>query len=126
MKNIQIIDAALNCAYSIYEVSEETFALLFPSEGQDVEFIEDFIARVGKKRAGELLTPLWPRRIDKRMVIGIHGTLFFELKHNRQYYPNKRETDFDDPTIQRSILFGSPSRSVRPRAPRLSRPRKTL
>ena len=48
MKNIQVVDGALNTGYWIYEVSEELFALLFPSPGQNVEFIEDFIERVGE------------------------------------------------------------------------------
>ena len=55
MKNIQIIDGANNCAYSICKASDETFSLIFPFLGQDIEFVEDFVKRVGEKKAGEIL-----------------------------------------------------------------------
>ena len=32
--NVQIIDGATNCTYSIYAFTDEQFALLFPEEGQ--------------------------------------------------------------------------------------------
>ena len=38
MKNIQIIDGAVNCVYDVFAASEEEFALIFP-ESQDVAFI---------------------------------------------------------------------------------------
>ncbi len=103
MKNIQVIDGATNCAYSIFEVTEETFSLLFPGRGQDIEFIDDIVARLGEEKAGEILAPVWEKRIEKRDVAGIHGTLFYELEFKKKYYPNKRESDFDDPDIQRGI-----------------------
>lgn len=115
VKNIQIIDGANNCTYSIYAVPDMTFDLLFPQEGQDIEFIKDFIARLGSARAGELLAPIWEHRVDKRGVAGIHGTLFFDLSHKREFCPNKRETDFDDPTIQRSRLIAGRLSSARSR-----------
>jgi hypothetical protein len=43
MKNIQVIDGAMNAAYAIFAVTDEEFSALFPGEGQDVEFIEDVI-----------------------------------------------------------------------------------
>jgi len=95
MKNIQVIDGADNCAYSIFAATNKTFAEIFPGKGQDVEFIDDFFARVGKKRAAELLKPLWKLRLEKPHVQGIHGTLFYQLEHKKKYYPNKREDDFD-------------------------------
>ncbi|HEV2804208.1 MAG TPA: hypothetical protein VGW57_04665 [Chthoniobacterales bacterium] len=52
MKNVQIIDGAINCAYSVYEMSDESFRVIFPAEGQDVEFIDDLIARMGEAKAG--------------------------------------------------------------------------
>ena len=41
MKNVQIIDAAQNCAYSIYAIPDDDFVKIFPQEGQDVEFDDD-------------------------------------------------------------------------------------
>jgi hypothetical protein len=46
MRNIQIIDGALNYSYSIYAVTEEDFfQFVFPDLSQDVEFIEDVMRR---------------------------------------------------------------------------------
>ncbi len=101
MKNIQVIDSALNCSFSIYAVADEDFAAIFPQEGQDAEFIEDLVARVGPRRAGQLVLEATSRnqRVDKRKVCGIHGTLFFGLPERKRWYPNKRETDLDDAEI---------------------------
>jgi len=95
VKNIQVVDGAPNCAYSIFAVSEKTFKAIFPGEGQDIEFVEDFIRRAGKRRAGELLNPVWQKRFEKKSVNGIHGTLFYELEIKKRFYPTKRETDLD-------------------------------
>jgi len=93
MKNIQVIDGADNCAYSVFQASDKTFKEIFPGKGQDIEFIDDFFDRVGKRRAAKLLQPLWKGYQDKRQISGIHGTLFYELKFKRKFYPTKREID---------------------------------
>lgn len=41
MKNIQIIDRALNCAYDIFEMSDDLYDYIFRG-GRDIAFIEDF------------------------------------------------------------------------------------
>jgi hypothetical protein len=33
--------------------------------------------------------------LEKRSVNGIHGTLFYELKDKKRFYPTKHETDLD-------------------------------
>lgn len=96
MKNIQVIDSAQNTTYSIYAVSERTFKLLFPEEGQDIEFAEDAIARMGTRRATPIFRRIWRRKLSKASVSGIHGTLFFELDYKREFYPRKREADSED------------------------------
>jgi hypothetical protein len=45
MKTVLVIDGAENCAYDCFEASDALFARIFPAEGQDVEFIEDYMAR---------------------------------------------------------------------------------
>jgi hypothetical protein len=95
LKNIQVIDGATNCAYSIFAVSDRAFKAIFPGNGQDIEFIEDFIRRAGQRKAGEILKPIWQHRIEKKNVTGIHGTLFYELKTKKRFYPTKHETDLD-------------------------------
>ena len=95
MKNIQVVDGATNCAYDIFAVSANTFKAIFPGDGQDIEFFEDFVRRVGEEKAGELLTPVWQNRVEKVDVSGINGTLFYELEVKKQFYPTKRESDLD-------------------------------
>lgn len=92
MKNVQVIDGAENCTYDIYAVPEDEFGEVFPND-TDIEFIEDFVSRVGEERASEILTPMWARRVDKKKVSGIHGTLFYELKRKAVYYPTKKESE---------------------------------
>jgi hypothetical protein len=95
MKNIQVIDDAVNARYAIYAVTDDEFALLFPGEGQDVEFIEDIVDRIGEDRTGDLMGPIWERVIQKPQVSGIHGTLFYGLAEKRKFYENKREPVID-------------------------------
>ncbi len=94
MKNILVIDGAKNCTYSIFQVSEKNFKVIFPNN-QNIEFIEDLIARIGKEKASKTLDSLWKNRIEKANAMGIHGTLFYELLFKKEYYPNKRESDLD-------------------------------
>ena len=91
MRNIQVIDGAENSEYAIYAVTDEDFALIFPAEGQNVEFIEDLIERLGEDKADEVFEHVWDRRVDKPDVIGIHGTLFYELLSKKKYYPTKND-----------------------------------
>ena len=41
MKNIQIIDAGENCTFSLFQATDEEFALLFPEPRQDIQYTED-------------------------------------------------------------------------------------
>jgi len=103
MKNIQVIDGAANCAFSVYHISEETFSAIFPGERQNIEFIDDLIVRLGERKAGQLLTPIWKHRVEKEDIVGLHGTLFFEMEFKKKFYPNKRESDLDDADLQKKI-----------------------
>lgn len=40
MKNIQIIDGAVNAAFDIFQATEHEFNLIFPSH-QDIAFIDE-------------------------------------------------------------------------------------
>jgi hypothetical protein len=100
LKNIQIIDGALNATFSVFQATEDEFAAIFPADGQNMEFIDDFIERVGDERAGQILKPVWDRPILKRDAQGIHGTLYYEYEARRQYLPvTKREVDWDHDAI---------------------------
>lgn len=93
MKNIQVITGYDNCTYSVYAVTDEEFRMLFPEAGQDVEFIEDVIDRVGDESLGLLMLPVWERPVSKPDVVGIHGTVFYQLDWKKKYYPTKRAAE---------------------------------
>lgn len=96
MKNIQIIDGAANATFSIFQATEEEFAVIFP-DGRDLEIAADLVERVGEEEADRLLTPLWKRPIMKRDAIGIHGTLIYDAEDRRHFLPeSRREVDWDE------------------------------
>ena len=74
MKNIQVIDGALNSVYDIFAATEEEFALIFPA-GQDVAFIDEVLAR-GPKNSLAAFGRIWERRLPKREAMGIHGLFY--------------------------------------------------
>jgi hypothetical protein len=91
--NIQVIDGALNCSYRIFAANTDDFKQIFPEEGQDIEFVEDFIKRIGKRKATSILKRIWKMPVSKKGVEGIHGTLFYELEYKKEFYPTKREDE---------------------------------
>jgi hypothetical protein len=93
MKNVQVIDGANNCTYSIFVLTDEEFKIIFPADGQDIEFIEDVVTRIGDKRTAEILDPVWKRLVKKPDVRGIHGTLFYQLTNKKKYYPAKKDSE---------------------------------
>jgi len=93
MKNIQIIDAALNCSYDIFEVSNEQYRVIFPTSN-DIAFIEDVIAKLGEESADILFYNIWKLKPQKKECVnGIHGTLFIDLLYKKKYYPNNKQSD---------------------------------
>ncbi len=96
MKNIQVIDGANSSVYDIFAATDAEFALIFP-EGQDVAFIEEVLERGPEKELDDVFTALWKRRIPKREAMGIHGILFYELDHKKQYYPTRRDEEAINP-----------------------------
>jgi len=107
MKNIQVIDTADNATYSIFQVTDEEFALIFPGHGQDLEMPEVVFKRLGQKQATDLFAAMWQRPILKSQVQGIHGTLFQDYFPKRRHFPtSKREIDRADVqlnTAQRAL-----------------------
>ena len=41
VKNIQVIDGAMNYTFSIFQATDEEFVLFFPEPGQEIQFAED-------------------------------------------------------------------------------------
>jgi hypothetical protein len=96
MKNIQVIDGAVNSVYDIFQATEEEFSLIFPS-GEDVAFIDEVYQRGPGKELAVAFERIWKRRIRKRDAMGIHGLLFFELDVKMKYYPTRRDEEAINP-----------------------------
>ena len=103
MKNVQIRDGADNATLSIFRATESEFSYLFPNLGQDIELVEDFIARHHESHVAEVLNNLWLRPIHKSKADGIHGTLFYNYADKRHHLPvSKREIDRDPSQINQA------------------------
>ena len=99
MKNILIIDGAMNATFSVFQSTQEEFEAIFP-DGRDMEFVEDLIERMGVGETGALLSPIWERPILKKDAQGIHGTLYYGWTDRRAYLPStKREVDWEESAI---------------------------
>lgn len=96
MKNIQIIDGALNCVYDIFAATDDEFALIFPA-GQNIGFIDEVLARGNAPALDDALNNIWRRRIPKINVNGIHGVLFYQNEHKKAYYPTRRDEEAVNP-----------------------------
>ncbi|MDP6041077.1 MAG: hypothetical protein QGG64_21180 [Candidatus Latescibacteria bacterium] len=72
MKNIVIIDGALNSRFEIYGVADDIFDQLFPSDIDEI-YLEDLDDELQDD------APFWNRvyenEIDRQNVQGIHGIL---------------------------------------------------
>ena len=86
MKNILIVDGAENCVYDIFRASDQCFDLIFGEE-TDIAFIEDLENRDNWAEISSFLNQIWSERIPKKIVKGIHGTIFYGLLNKKKYYP---------------------------------------
>ena len=102
MKNIQIIDSAVNATFSVFQATAEEFGAIFPDR-RDMELVEDLIDRLGEEAAGALLAPIWDRPILKRDALGIHDTLFYDNEDRRSHIPpSKREVNWDSGSVNQA------------------------
>jgi hypothetical protein len=72
--------------------------LLFSCE-KDISFIDEVICRgMGKeKELNVAFQNIFKRRVAKKDAMGIHGLLFYELKHKKGYYPTRRDEEAVNP-----------------------------
>src|SRR5260370_19633158 len=101
MKNVLIIDGAENCEYSIFDMRDDEFRAAFPGDRQNVEFIEDLVDRIGDDGVASLFKPVWRRKVKKPDVMGIHGTLFYQLYWKKKFYPTKNDQEMTPALGQR-------------------------
>ncbi|VVO28190.1 hypothetical protein [Pseudomonas fluorescens] len=96
MKNIQIIDGAMNCVYDIFSATEEEFETIFPFD-TNIAFIDEVYLSDDEAKLDELFNNIWRRPVPKSQAQGIHGILFYELEEKKIYYPNRRDEDAVNP-----------------------------
>lgn len=91
MKNIQIIDGAQNSVFEIYAIPDKLFSLIFP-KGTDVAFEKDLLKKFPQQ--DRRFKTLYKRRLDKKSIRGIHGTLCLALSaSDPKYFPTRREAE---------------------------------
>ena len=115
MKNVQVIDGARNCTYSIFAATDREFHRLFP-RGQDIAFIDEVTDRLGTAAIEPILTRLWKRPVMKASARGISGTLFYGLPGKKSLWPTRREVDVDPTAVneyQRKMFARATRRRTR-------------
>lgn len=106
MKNIQVIDGAVNATFNIFQATDDEFAAIFPGPGQDIEVVEDYCSRVGEDEARKTLSGIWERPIYKHDLQGIHGTLYYDWKEKARYLPeSRREIDRSGVNESERVLY---------------------
>ena len=100
VKNIQVIDGAVNAVYDIFSAPEDVFDLVF-LPGTDVAFIEEIAQRPDADRVVAALNTVWASRVPKAQAMGIHGVLFYDLLEKRQFYPTLRDEEAVNPNGSR-------------------------
>jgi hypothetical protein len=108
MRNIQVIDGAQNCTFSIFQATKAEFALLFPEPQQDIQYAEDLASLPRQVDVEAALAQIWERPIRKQNALGIHGTLFYELDRYKAWYREKREDAVTSSAVNQAQrrLFG--------------------
>ena len=79
MKNIQVIDGAVNSIFEVYEVDYCMFDEIF-ADGKDVVFFVDLqkYNDFTKEENVAFWEKFYSSKKDKKMIYGIHGTLHLE------------------------------------------------
>ena len=92
MKNVLVIDGAVNCVFDIFQATPLEFETIFPGD-TDIAFIDEVLTRHTEVEISTVFSQIWQRRIAKRDAIGIHGTLFYELQAKKDYYPTRKDEE---------------------------------
>lgn len=98
-KNLMIIDAAANCSFDVYKISDEEFRFIFADVGQELQFIDALVEMRGREKIREALKGVYNELyLNKALVEGIHGTLFYERPDRRELFPMLRWHENDTPS----------------------------
>jgi hypothetical protein len=89
-KKVQVIDGAVNGTNPVFEVSDELFVKIFPN-GQDTAFLSDFTEIEDDL---EFWNAFYRKKVEKKMLNGIHGTLHSTGSNAEpEYFPTRKESD---------------------------------
>lgn len=93
MKNVQVVDGAMNSTFDIYEIPEDLFKLMFP-DYHDIAF-QDEVDEIFQTHGGEHIWDLvYAKKIDKKSVNGIHGTLHLSGSScEKEDFPTRKEAE---------------------------------
>jgi len=83
--------------YDIFQVEDAEFKILFPGN-TDIAFIDEIQSRISQDQLSQIMNAIRARPIKKSDVIGIHGTIFYELERKKQYYPERIDSLARNPT----------------------------
>jgi hypothetical protein len=77
---------------------------------QDIQYAEDLVDQINQHEIDAALSAMWTRPIRKQDAVGIHGTLFYELRRYKEYYSEKREDAVSASAINQAQrkLFATP------------------
>jgi hypothetical protein len=95
LRNVQIYDGATNATFGVVGVPARLFEVLFPG-GADVAFLSLVPARLrgNGARAAAFWSEFYSFDLDKRLIVGIHGTLHYDSDRVRpEFFPRRREAD---------------------------------
>lgn len=96
MKNIMVVDGAVNCVYDIFAATDAEFALIFPAD-TDIAFIDEVYEHGDAAALDKAFNAIWTRRVKKADAMGIHGTLFYELPQKKPFYPTRKDEEAENP-----------------------------
>ncbi len=91
MKNIQVIDAATNCTFSLFQATDEEFALLFPEPRQDIQYAEDLGGLPRQERLPLPYNKFGSVQSGSRTYKVSMGRCFNQLQRYKTTYREKRE-----------------------------------
>ncbi len=96
MKNVQVIDGALNSTFDIFEVPDDLFQLMFPGN-TDIAFADEVDKVFQRKGGNENWNTVYSRKVDKKQVIGIHGTLHLTEDNSiKKSFQTRKESEVSD------------------------------
>jgi hypothetical protein len=103
MKNIQVIDGALNCTFSIFQATDEEFLLLFPDPRQDIQYAEDLPDSQCKMRSTQPYSEFGSAPYESRTYGEFMEPYFTNLKGTRKPTAKREKTPLTPaPLIRRN------------------------